>query len=229
MEFFSFSLLAVLIGARHGIDADHVAAIADMVGTENRKKQQVKLGLMYALGHGFIVLIMGMVAIFFGTQLAGPVLTIIETAVGVSLILLGGGILYSILQKKNNYQYKSRLSLVWETILKMMKKNNPQDQLSPLRLGAFGAIIVGIVHGIGVETPTQIMIIAGAVGLNDVVASTLQLLLFIFGLLISTTMITICVSWGFMKSKNRQKVFVALGSLTGIYSVWLGFSIIYSI
>ncbi|WP_102776555.1 hypothetical protein [Alteribacillus bidgolensis] len=57
MEFISFAMLAGFIGMKHGIDGDHVAAIADMVGAEKKRQKQVSLGLMYAIGHGFIVVI----------------------------------------------------------------------------------------------------------------------------------------------------------------------------
>ena len=45
MEFITFALLAVLIGMRHGMDGDHVAAIADMVGSEQQKENKCLLAL----------------------------------------------------------------------------------------------------------------------------------------------------------------------------------------
>lgn len=38
MELMTFAVLAIFIGMRHGLDGDHVAAIADMVGSERRRK-----------------------------------------------------------------------------------------------------------------------------------------------------------------------------------------------
>jgi high-affinity nickel permease len=210
------------------MDADHIAAIADMVGTEDQKKRQVKLGIMYAVGHGLIVLVIGMVAIFLGTQLPDSMLVFLEILVGTSLILLGGIILYSILQTKSNYEYKSRLAIIYEFILKVTRKKNPaESKLSPLSVGIVGALTIGVIHGLGVETPTQVLVITNAVGLENLTAATMQLLLFVVGLLLSTILITLFASWGFMKARFKKILFFFLGAVTGIYSVGLGFMIIY--
>lgn len=36
VKLFTFALLAILLGMKHGVDGDHVAAIADMVGSEEK-------------------------------------------------------------------------------------------------------------------------------------------------------------------------------------------------
>ncbi|WP_028403312.1 hypothetical protein [Ectobacillus panaciterrae] len=48
MELITFVLLAILIGMRHGMASDHVAAIADIAGSEERKRNPVSFGVMYA-------------------------------------------------------------------------------------------------------------------------------------------------------------------------------------
>jgi high-affinity nickel permease len=230
LEVVTFSFLAILFGVRHGMDADHIAAIADMVGTENQRKRQVKLGIMYAVGHGLIVLVIGMVAIFLGTQLPGSILVFLEILVGASLILLGGFILYSIIQTRSNYEYKSRLTIIYEFLMKFTKRKNSDDnKLSPLSVGIVGALIIGIIHGLGVETPTQVLVITNAVGLNNLTAATMQLLLFVVGLLLSTILITFFASWGFMKAKYKKTLFFILGAVTGMYSLGLGITIIYGV
>lgn len=234
MEIVTFSFLAILFGVRHGMDADHIAAIADMVGAENERKRQVRLGLMYAVGHGLIVLVVGVIAIFIGAQLPEAVLTILEIIVGGTLILLGGIILYTMIQTKNNYEHKSRISMIYQFVVKAYRKLNPTDKnheqkVSPVTIGVLGALIIGIIHGLGVETPTQVTVITTAVGINNLTAAIIHLLLFVMGLLISTTLITLLASWGFMKSRYKKVLFLVLGLITGIYSIGLGAWIIYGI
>jgi high-affinity nickel permease len=234
VEIVTFSFLAILFGVRHGMDADHIAAIADMVGAENERKRQVRLGLMYAIGHGLIVLVIGVVAIFIGAQLPEAILTILEIIVGATLILLGGMILYTMLQAKNNYEYKSRISMVYQVVVHSFRKLNPteknkEQKVSPVTIGVTGALIIGIIHGLGVETPTQVAVITTAVGVNNLTVSIMHLLLFVVGLLLSTTLITLLASWGFMKSKYKKILFYCLGSITGIYSIGLGIWIIYGV
>ncbi len=225
MEFIMFALLAVFIGMRHGIDGDHVAAIADMVGSEQRKKKQLTLGVMYAIGHGMIVMVIGVLFIYIGLQLPDATKQVLEMLVSFTLILLGMFIIWSIFKQKKEYEYKSRLRIVVEffhNIAKKVKSGTKTNQLSPTKLGAIGAFIIGILHGIGVESPTQIAIISNAMGLDNITVALIQLTLFVFGLLIATIGITFCLSWGFMKARVKDKLFLLLGTITGAYSLVLG-------
>jgi high-affinity nickel permease len=229
MEIVTFSLLAVLFGIRHGMDADHIAAIADMVGSENQKRKQVQLGVMYAAGHGLIVLMMGMLAIFVGTRLPQGMLVVLESLVGISLIVLGGLIVYSLIHMRSKYEYQSRIAIVYQMVSKLGRKGAPGAKLSPVTVGIASAFIIGIIHGIGVETPTQVVVITNAAGLNSLSAAATQLMLFVVGLLLSTLLITLLATWGFMKARFKQSLFFILGAVTGIYSMGLGLFIIYNI
>jgi high-affinity nickel permease len=229
MEFITFALLAVLIGMRHGMDGDHVAAIADMVGSEQQKRKQVSLGIMYALGHGTIVLIVGLISSFIGVELPQTTRQLLEVLVSLTLIILGGFILYSLLQQKREYEYKSRLKIVYESMVKLMTKMKVEfkgNRLSSMQLGIVSAFLIGIIHGIGVESPTQVVLLTNAVDLNNLAAATMQLILFVLGLLISTVCITFCLTWGFLKAKLKRQLYFLLGSITGIYSLGLGVSML---
>ncbi|SDH46588.1 high-affinity nickel-transport protein [Alteribacillus bidgolensis] len=72
------------------------------------------------------------------------------------------------------------------------------------------------------ESPTQLAIITNAAGVHNMTAALLQLTLFVIGLLISTILITILLSWGFLKASIKKKVYIIFGSVTGIYSISLG-------
>jgi high-affinity nickel-transport protein len=232
MELMTFALLAVMIGMRHGIDGDHVAAIADMVGSEQQKRKQVSLGIMYAIGHGAIVLIVGLISIFIGLELPTTTRQVMEILVSLTLIILGGFILYSLLQQRKDYEYKSRIKIVYEWLAKLMAKwklGINEKAVSSIKLGVISAFVIGVIHGIGVESPTQIALLTNAVGLNNVTAATMQLLLFVLGLLISTICVTFFLSWGFLKAKLKKQVYMVLGLITGMYSLGLGVSMLLEI
>ncbi|WP_026582455.1 HoxN/HupN/NixA family nickel/cobalt transporter [Bacillus sp. J33] len=230
MELVSFALLSILIGIRHGLDSDHVAAIADMIGSEGQRNKQVTLGVMYAVGHGAIVLAIGLLTLFIGTRLPDEAQFSMEVLVSLTLLVLGGFILYSIFKNRHEYEFKSRMTIVFECLSKLIKKLGFSGvQASPVSLGLIGAFIIGIIHGVGVESPTQVAAITSAAGFSNLSAATAQLVLFVTGLLLSTICITFVISWGFLKSKLRKKLFVILGSMTGLYSIGLGMSMLYEL
>lgn len=225
MEFLSFSIFALLIGIRHGLDGDHVAAIANMVGSEKKKRKQVSLGILYAIGHGSIVFLIGLVSIYIGLELSSDTKRALEVLVSITLMILGVVILYSLLKNKKEYEYRSRLQI----ILKFLHSTASRWKLkiggkgfAPVHLGLTSAFVIGLIHGIGVESPTQITVITSATGLDNASFATLQLILFVVGLLISTVLMTFFLSWGFIKARMRRTLFLILGTITGTYSLGLG-------
>ncbi|MCF6095272.1 High-affinity nickel-transporter [Microaerobacter geothermalis] len=219
-ELVSFSIFAVITGIRHGIDSDHIAAIADMVGMESEKTRQLKMGITYSLGHGSIVLVIGLLAIFLGTRLPESVLSFLEFLVGASLLVLGGFILFSVFKQKKEYQFQSRLQIFLKIAERLFKR---KFEIS--KWGVLGAFSIGILHGIGAETPTQVLIISTSLGFDNLAFAVLLLLLFTIGVIFSTIFITYAASWGFMKARFKRGVYIFIGSLTGVYSLFLGISI----
>lgn len=60
MELIGLLALSILLGLRHGIDLDHVAALADITGgSSGSKKERMKLSLWYAGGHEAVVFVFG--------------------------------------------------------------------------------------------------------------------------------------------------------------------------
>jgi high-affinity nickel permease len=225
MEIITYSLLAILIGMRHGMDGDHVAAIADMLGSEKQKRKQLSLGMMYAFGHSSIVLIIGLLSIFIGLKFSDQARLAMEGLVSITLIILGGYIIYSLFRQKEQYEHKSRVQIVFDILAKFSVKargNVHEKRLSPLQLGIISAFIIGVIHGIGVESPTQMTLFANVIAENSLAAALVQLILFVVGLLISTILIALLLTWGFMKARMRKMVFLVLGVVTGIYSLGLG-------
>ncbi|RXY99872.1 cytochrome c biogenesis protein CcdA [Fictibacillus sp. S7] len=220
MELMTFAVLAIFIGMRHGLDGDHVAAIADMVGSERRRKRQLTLGVMYALGHGAIVFLIGLLSIYVGAKLPEGAQSYLELAVSVTLIILGLIIILSIFQRKKDYEYKSRLMIVMDYIRKLTGSKKETSDLT--KFGIISAFIIGVIHGIGVESPTQIAAVTQAAGLGSVTGATMQLVLFVIGLLASTICVTFLFTWGFMKASMKKGFYIVLGSVTGVYSVGLG-------
>jgi high-affinity nickel-transport protein len=111
-------------------------------------------------------------------------------------------------------------------MVKRFFKARGNERMNAAKLGILGAFIVGIVHGIGAETPTQVMLLSTTAGLSNLLASLLSLVLFVVGLLISTLFITVIASWGFLRAKFRRKMYLLLGTITGSYSVYLGITIL---
>ncbi len=91
-----------------------------------------------------------------------------------------------------------------------------------MNYGKGTAFVVGMVHGIGAETPTQVLIFLTAVTTGGKLGGEAVLLTFIVGLLMSNTLITFGSSFGFLRASRNWKVYVTVAILTGTISLVIG-------
>jgi ABC-type nickel/cobalt efflux system permease component RcnA len=84
---------------------------------------------------------------------------------------------------------------------------------------AFG---IGMIHGVGAETPTQIVIFLTAAGAGGQVAGVAILVVFLIGLLASNTLITLGSAFGFVTASKNWKLYVTVAILTATASLVIG-------
>ncbi len=88
--------------------------------------------------------------------------------------------------------------------------------------GVRTAYSVGLIHGIGAETGTQVLVIATAVGAGTKVMGIAALMMFVAGLLISNSFVTFATAAGFVSSRRRQGIYVFAGLLAAVFSLSVG-------
>src|SRR6266850_6511548 len=78
---------AFFLGVRHCFEADHLTALAQFASAAKAPRQGLRSGLLWGLGHGLSVLVLGVVFAAFWSRL--PWIEVhAERAVGVTLIVL---------------------------------------------------------------------------------------------------------------------------------------------
>jgi len=244
MELILLCLTALTLGLRHGLDFDHIAAMLDMAGTTvtdpstGRKHfkfrelmRTMKLPALYVFGHGLMVVILGVVALLFGTVLPDWIDTLMERVVGVTLLLLSLYLMYSLVQFFRNGQdlkLKSRWMVVFESVdrgwhwLVSKLTGRAHDHKHELNWDAKGAFLVGMIHGIGAETGTQVLLFASVVGTANIFFGLGMLTAFTLGMTISTLAIAACVSAGLTTSTYFKSIVFILCLLAAIFSFVVG-------
>ena len=84
------------------------------------------------------------------------------------------------------------------------------------------SFLVGMLHGVGAETPTQILIFTAAAGAGGRAAGVGVLVAFLVGLVGSNTMITLGSTFGFLQASRNFGVYATVAVLTGAFSLVLG-------
>jgi cytochrome c biogenesis protein CcdA len=91
-----------------------------------------------------------------------------------------------------------------------------------MNYGARTAFVVGMLHGVGAETPTQVLIFATAVGAGGRAAGEAVLVTFLIGLLISNSVITLGSAFGFLRASKNWTVYLTIAVVTGVFSLVVG-------
>jgi high-affinity nickel permease len=280
----------LLLGVRHGIDWDHIAAITDITSTTaaagmgdathagqhltdpghghrhggdpelrahdagpgsataspalaarpamggrrilSGQGEAIRLGTLYALGHGAVVIALGIAAITFGALLPDWLDPIMGRVVGLTLLLLGLWVMYSIYRYARageRFRLRSRWMLVFDAIRygwrRLQARIHGHEHVEPLEMSSYGARTsfgVGMIHGIGAETGTQVLLIAAVGGASAAGLGIPMLFAFVVGLLISNFVIVVLSSVSFVSSQAREQIYVAIGAVAGLFSLFVG-------
>ena len=283
---------ALLLGIRHGIDWDHIAAIVDITSTTTAAEaaeaghldhhsapgghdhphggdpeltahatrpddgphvhdapltraralqeqgRAILLGTLYALGHALVVALLGLIALLFGALLPEWLDPLMGRVVGLTLILLGVWVFYSIYQYARHgheFRLRSRWMLVFDGVRyawrRLMARLHGHEHVEPIEMSSYGtrtALGVGMIHGIGAETGSQVLIIAAVGGAASVGLGVPMMLAFIAGLLISNTAIIVLSASGFVASRLRRPIYLAVGFVAGAFSLIIGSIFLFS-
>jgi hypothetical protein len=88
--------------------------------------------------------------------------------------------------------------------------------------GTWSSFGVGLLHGVGAETPTQIVVFAAAANASGRPASIGLLVCFILGLLVSNSLVAAASTFGFARIVGNRIVTATLAAVTVAFSLAVG-------
>lgn len=216
--FISLVSLGFLLGLRHGIDWDHIAAITDLTGAADNRRHGFLLATLYALGHAGVVILLGLAALWFGAMLPDWIDGAMERLVGITLLFLALWIFYTLWltrQTGTPFRLKSRWMLLLEHL--------PHRRTVSRRITERTAFGIGALHGIGAETGSQALLLAGIAGVTTPAEGSLLLTVFVIGLVVSNSFIALLALSGFQTgSRFGQTVARLTGAGVGVFSLLVG-------
>ena len=194
--------------------------------------EAIRLGTLYALGHGVVVILLGLAALSVGALLPEWLDPIMGRVVGLTLLALGLWVMYSIYRYARGgerFRLRSRWMLVFDGARygwrRFQARLHGHEHVEPLEMSSYGARTafgVGMIHGIGAETGSQVLLIAAVGGAASGGLGVPMLFAFVVGLLLSNFAIVLVSSVGFVSSQARERVYVAFGAVAGVFSLVVG-------
>jgi high-affinity nickel-transport protein len=219
---------AAVLGFRHGFDYDHIAAISDITSVQTERSLGMRLGLLYALGHAATVAVLGSAVILFQLSLPDGMDRIAERLVGITLLILGVYVLGSLF--RGSSPPRSRFHIITGALRwlhwKIKSYGHDHEIPAPVRSGwnynAKSVLMIGVIHGFGAETPSQLMIFLLAANLGGIGKGFLGLTMFIAGLLVMNTAMTGAAVGLFGSDSGLPRFQYLVTALTAIYSLAVG-------
>lgn len=223
---------AGLLGFRHGLDYDHIAAITDISSVQSKARDAMRYGLLYVTGHATTVAVLGSAAVAFRIALPPASDRWAERLVGMTLLVLGIYVLGTFFRPSahSHARPRTRVTLlingalwVYWRLTRIFGGTRVQaPQVFKDGYGTTSTFLVGVVHGLGAETPTQILLFLMAANLGGTAAGLLGLLMFILGLLVMNTLMCASAAGLFSATLARPNALRALTLATSAYSIAVG-------
>ncbi len=222
---------AGVLGFRHGLDYDHIAAISDISSVQSRPRDAMRYGLLYVAGHATTVALLGSAAVAFRISLPPASDRWAERLVGITLLVLGFYVLGTFFRPSTHtHAPKTRITLLlngalwlyWRLTRLFGGTRVEAPQVFKDGYGTTSTFLVGVIHGLGAETPTQILLFLMAANLGGTGAGLLGLLAFIVGLIAMNTLMCASAAGLFSATLARPNALKALTLATSAYSIVVG-------
>ena len=220
------SLLALgfLLGLRHALDADHVAAMASLATRSPGIRSTLRVAGAWGVGHASILVVFGTVMVLLGATLPDDVARWLEAGVGVMLVLLGVGVLRRI-RRVEIHAHVHQHEDVRHAHLHIHEEGRAAHAHGHARSLASRALLIGCVHGL-----------AGTAGLVLLAVPTMQsggralayLVVFGAGTVLGMMLFSLLISVPLTMSVRRLRwMATGLEAVVGTVNVLIGAWILY--
>ena len=231
----------LLLGLRHGFDYDHLAAISDITAVQKSWRSGLRLGMTYALGHAFTVAALGIAVLELHVGLPQGLDHWTERLIGLTLIVLGIGVVAGILRKDahghSHSRFESRLAIAINGILWMAwrvrliwKPDAPKPERFQWMYNGKSVFVIGVLHGVGAETPSQLALFFLTANLGGTSRGMLGLAAFAVGLVTMNAIMTASMGGAFRASGHHHpRLYHAIAWTGAAYSCIIGVIFLFGI
>lgn len=219
--------LGFLLGAKHALDADHVAAVSTLLVDHPAWRTSGIIGCCWGFGHTAALLLVGLLVIAFKVTIPESVAQGLELGVGLMLIVLGGSLAATLVRER------------WHLHRHRHDGDGPAHvHLHSHRLrpdhghehGLWGLpwslrpVLVGMVHGLAGSAALMLLVLATV---RSVWEGIVYILVFgmgsiagmvVLGMVISVPLV-LSASWG-------HRVQLVVRSLASLGSIGLGLTMV---
>lgn len=227
----SVLFLGFLIGMRHAVEADHVAAVASLVTRCHSVRESVRLGSAWGLGHTLTLFLFGSVVILMDVMLPDRMAMMLEFAVGIMLIVLGIDVIRRVIRERLHFHGHQHDNGVRHFHAHSHQDEGPHEDSAhkhthrkkiPLR-----ALLIGMMHGMA---GSAALIILTLQTVTSPLTGLIYMLLFGLGSIIGMALLSAIIMIPLRRSAQRLTWFYnGLQTAVGFGTLLLGGYVLFEI
>lgn len=230
----------LVLGLRHGFDYDHLAAISDITAVQRNWRSGLRLGMTYALGHAFTVAALGVAVLELHLGLPQGLDHWTERLIGLTLIVLGLGVVAGILRKDvhghKHGRIESRLAIAINGILwmawqarRIWNHGAPKPERFQWMYNGKSVFLIGVLHGVGAETPSQLALFFLTANLGGTSRGMMGLAAFSIGLVAMNALMTASLGGAFRAGGEHPRFYHVIAWTGAAYSCIIGLIFLFGI
>jgi len=218
--------LGFLLGLKHALDADHVAAILT-IATENRTFWRSSLiGFCWGVGHTVILLVVGTAVLLFKLTIPSAWAKLFEVAVGLMLVGLGLSVAIALWRERVHLHAHRHNHGEQHRHLHSHSHGAHHDHLHRFRL-EYKSLAVGMVHGLAGSAALLLLVLAAVPSLG---VGLVYILVFGAGSILGMVFLATAMSIPFAMSAERTaRVHQTLRAAAALFSIVLGSTILFEL
>lgn len=215
VELLTSSGLGSLLGMRHALEPDHLAAVTTLVSRERNSVRAVLLGAWWGVGHTLSLLVVGAALVIVRTEMPAQVSDLFELAVALMLVALGVRALrQAALQGPGGPLHLHRHGRILHTHAGVS---------SHVHIGAWTfarrPFFVGAVHGLAGSGALTALVLAT---LPTTASRLAYVLLFGVGSTLSMAALSGLLGWPLARLGSHHRVARSVSVVVGCLSIGLG-------
>lgn len=226
----SILTLGFLIGMRHALEADHVAAVASLASGRKNIRQTVFHGAVWGLGHTIALMVFGSVVIVMNSTVPETIAHWLEFTVGIMLVLLGADVIRRMIRDRVHFHFHKHKANDHSHLHAHSHRGEGEHAASAHEhthnKGLTARVLaVGIMHGMA-GSAALVLLVAGTI--TSTTTAILYIILFGFGSIVGMAALSAVIAvplrysaasmtWAY----NGMQVIVGIGTMSlGVYTMY---------
>jgi ABC-type nickel/cobalt efflux system permease component RcnA len=218
IEFLTVLSLGFLLGARHALDADHVAAVSTLLSRHPNLHTSGLIGFSWGLGHTVVLLLVGIIVILLKITIPEPLARACEFGVGVMLVALGGSLAWTLYRERwHVHPHRHDESTHMHLHSHRLHADHGHDHWLKLSLRPF---LVGMAHGLAGSAALTLAVLSAIRTLWEGIA---YIVVFGIGSIIGMTLLGFLISLPLILSASvGRRTQRAIQAVASVGSIGLG-------